>query len=50
MIDVDTSWLTPITKTAPMPTPDPKPVAAPKPPPAPTWRRAVRRVERSLRG
>ena len=49
MQDVDTSWLTPITKTAPTPTPEPK-AARPKAPPRPAWRRAASRVKRTLRG
>jgi GSCFA family len=42
--DTDTSWLTPITKTAAIPTPDPKP-RTPKPK-ASMPRRAVRRLRR----
>jgi hypothetical protein len=43
---VDASWLTPIEKTAPIPTREPKPKARP----APLWRRALRRARRSLEG
>ncbi len=43
--DVDTSWLTPIEKTAPIPTREPR---QPKPK-APLWRRAARRVKRTVR-
>jgi GSCFA family protein len=47
--DVDTSWLTPITKTAALPTPDPKPARARAPQPSrPAWRRATGKVRRTL--
>jgi hypothetical protein len=46
LADVDTSWLTPIEKTAKEPSPR---VAAPRPP-RPAWRRAVGRIRRALRG
>ena len=49
--DGDSSWLTPIAKTAAVPTKEPQ---APKPPgaraPAPAWRRVARKVRRSLPG
>ena len=49
LADVDTSWLTPITKTAPMPTPDAKPARAQPPkPPRPAWRRAASKVKGTL--
>jgi hypothetical protein len=40
---LDTGWLTPITKTAAIPTKEPK---APSKPPAPAWRRYARRAKR----
>jgi hypothetical protein len=53
LTDVDTSWLTPIDKTAPIPTREPKAPparAAAKPPKAraPLWKRAARKVNRTL--
>ncbi len=49
LTDVDTSWLTPITKTAPVPTPEPKPARSrPASPPRPAWRRAASKVRRTL--
>jgi GSCFA family protein len=50
--DVDTSWITPISKTEPIPTPEAKPKPAPRPPVS-LPRRALRRVRRefgALRG
>jgi hypothetical protein len=49
LTDVDTSWLTPITKTAREPTPHAKPAAKPAAP-RPAWRRAASRVRRALPG
>lgn len=48
--DVDSSWLTAIEKTAPIPTREPKPREA-RPPkvPAPVWRRIARRAKRTVR-
>ena len=46
--DVDTSWQTPIEKTAPIPSKEPRPPKASKPKP-PLWRRAARRVKRTIR-
>jgi hypothetical protein len=46
--DVDTSWLTPIEKTAPVPSrhaPTPKPAPVPRP----LWRRAAARARRTVR-
>jgi hypothetical protein len=50
LADVDSSWLTPIEKTAAIPTKEPKAPKAPPKPPAPAWRRAARKVKRALRG
>ena len=49
LADVDTSWLTPITKTAAEPVPYAKPPKAPPPPPATGPRRIVRGVRRRVR-
>ena len=53
--DVDSSWLTPIDKTAPIPTkepkdPSPKAAAATKPAktPGPVWRRVARKTKRAV--
>ncbi len=46
--DVDSSWLTPITKTAATPTPEPAP--AKRTPPRPLWRRVAGRVKRAVLG
>ncbi|HEY3356545.1 MAG TPA: GSCFA domain-containing protein [Polyangia bacterium] len=48
LADVDSSWLTPISKTAPTPGPARR-ATKPPPPPAPAWRRAARRVRRVAR-
>lgn len=50
LADVDSSWLTPIEKTAAIPSKQaPLRSVAPKPR-APAWRRAARRVRRAVRG
>jgi hypothetical protein len=49
LADVDTSWLTPIEKTAKEPSPR-KPAPTAKPARRPAWRRAVSAVKRALRG
>lgn len=52
LTDVDSSWLTPIDKTAPIPSKEWRetgPGARPPRQPAPTWRRAIRRARRSIR-
>jgi hypothetical protein len=49
LADVDSSWLTPIEKTAAIATREPKPTK-PSKAPAPAWRRAARKVRRALRG
>ena len=49
--DVDASWITPISKTEPIPSPEPRP-ARPRPAPPPRAslpRRALRRVRRGVR-
>lgn len=46
LAEVDTTWLTPIEKTAAIPTREPRP-AKPRPP---IWRRAIRRARRTLQG
>ena len=46
LTDVDASWLTPIDKTAPVPTRQAAPKRAPKPK-APLWRRVARRAKRT---
>ena len=46
--DVDTSWLTPITKTAAIPTPEPVPVPTRSRPRPSPFHRAMRRVRRTL--
>ena len=52
--DVDASWLTPIEKTAPIPTKEPRPqaakVAKPPAPRTPGWRRALRKARRAVAG
>lgn len=48
LADVDSSWLTPIEKTAPIPTRQPS-ATRPKKRPRPLWRRAAGRVRRALR-
>ena len=49
LTDVDSSWLAPIEKTAPIPAKEPK---VPRPPTAraPLWKRVARRVRRTVRG
>jgi len=46
LVEVDSSWLTAIEKTAEIPTREPRP-AKPRPP---IWRRAIRRARRTLQG
>jgi GSCFA family len=51
LADVDSSWLTPIDKTAPIPTREPRPAKVPAAhrPPAPLWRRMARGTRRTIR-
>jgi hypothetical protein len=48
LADVDSSWLTPIDKTAAIPTREPK--AKPPRPPRPLWRRVASRAKRTALG
>jgi len=49
LADVDSSWLTPIEKTAEIPTREPRAPRAPSKP-RPLWRRAAGRAKRTVRG
>lgn len=49
LADVDSSWLTPIDKTAAIPTRE-RPAPAPPPRPRPLWRRVAGRARRTIRG